>query len=337
MGTGTDSMIESSAEFRTKVLHESGASRRAQQVDIDDALLTSGGVHVIGQGLVALRGDVLRLLRFFEREFRVLARSYGAEDLHYPVLLPVEMLEELHYFAHFPQHVTFGSHLPEDLPLLASVARFAGANEGRLAADLIAGVGAKSHALKPAVCLPCYGHFRDFVLHNGQSVALTMQNHVFRYEGERCDLLSRLWDFQVRDIVFIGAYDRLQDLRRDVMEAAIGLCRELDLDARIELAHDPFFLETNRDKIVYQQLGEVKYELLIELPHRSKDIAAGSFNLHSDFFASVYNIRQADGKLAETACMGFGMERWVYGFLSQKGLDRTAWPERVATWVEESQ
>jgi hypothetical protein len=27
--------------------------------------------------------------------------------------------------------------------------------------------------------------------------------------------------------------------------------------------------------------------------------------------------------------MGFGFERWLYGFLSQKGLDPAGWPPRV--------
>jgi hypothetical protein len=47
----------------------------------------------------------------------------------------------------------------------------------------------------------------------------------------------------------------------------------------------------------------------------------------------VYNITRSDGSLAETACMGFGIERWVYGFLSQKGPERSAWPEPVARFV----
>ena len=36
-----------------------------------------------------------------------------------------------------------------------------------------------------------------------------------------------------------------------------------------------------------------------------------------------------DGSAAESGCVGFGLERWVYAFLSQRGLDRDAWPARV--------
>ena len=155
---------------------------------------------------------------------------------------------------------------------------------------------------------------------------LTMQNHVFRYEGTNFRPIRRGWDFNVRDIVFFGSYEDLSRLRAEVMERAIGLCRELDLEVTIELANDPFFLETSRDKAIYQRMGEVKYELLFPLPHRGESIAASSFNLHRDFYTSVYDTRRPNGELAESACMGFGLERWVYGFLTQKGLHPRAWP-----------
>jgi hypothetical protein len=58
-----------------------------------------------------------------------------------------------------------------------------------------------------------------------------------------------------------------------------------------------------------------------------------SFNLHRDFYTKIYDIRFAGGAYAETACMGFGIDRWVYGFLAQKGLDPRQWPERVRARV----
>jgi hypothetical protein len=109
------------------------------------------------------------------------------------------------------------------------------------------------------------------------------------------------------------------------MDRALALCRDLDLEVTIELANDPFFLDASRDKAIYQRMGEVKYELLFPLANRDA-LAASSFNLHRDYYTSVYNTRRPDGSLAESACMGFGLERWLYGFLAQKGLERGAWP-----------
>src|SRR5439155_25489540 len=113
-----------------------------------------------------------------EREFRTLAADFGAEENQYPVMMPSEILAEVGYFDHFPQHITFCSHLPGDLPLLESVgadARAGKSVQGRLAEP--------RHVLVPAVCLPCYGQQRDAVLEPGRVRTLTMQNHVFRCEG----------------------------------------------------------------------------------------------------------------------------------------------------------
>lgn len=326
-------MSTSPRAYRTRILREHTASRHVG-IDSDDALMGSSDVHALGPGLIALRGDVLALFRFFEATFLRLSRRFQAKESHYPVLLPMQILEEVGYFGHFPQHVTFCTHLPEDLPIIESVARSANENQGRLVEELRARVQVVSHTLKPAVCLPCYGQHRGARIPEDEVLRITMQNHVFRHETSPYDALARLWDFQVRDIVFMGAFNPLKTLRQEVMDAAMELCEELDLTARLELANDPFFLSENSNKIVYQRLGEVKYELMLRIPHRDMNVAASSFNLHRDFYASVYDIRLQDGAVAETACMGFGIERWVYGFLSQKGMDPRGWPDQVAAWVD---
>lgn len=281
--------------------------------DIDAELAQSPDVQILGDGLVALRGDLLRLFRFFERRFRELAADYGAEEQHYPVLVPAELLAELGYFGHFPQHITFCSHLPGDLPVLERVAK---TEVGKVPESLA--LAPPRHVLTPAVCLPCYRGQRGETIEMVRT--LTMQNHVFRYEGNNFQPLRRGWDFTVRDIVFFGSGDDLTRLRAEVMERAMDLCRELDLEATIELANDPFFLDASRDKAVYQRMGEVKFELLFPMPNGRDSLAASSFNLHRDYYTSVYGTKRANGELAESACMGFGIERWVYAFLVQKGL-----------------
>lgn len=322
------STVRTHRRIARKVLKECRAAS-VQYHDVDAALAESKDVQRLGEGLTGLRGELLALFRFFEREFMRLAEEFGAEENHYPVMLPAEVLAEVGYLAHFPQHVTFCSHLPASLPVLESVAAAPDAVRGETAEDFGARLSSPRHVLIPGVCLPCYGQQRGAVLEPGRVRTLTMQNHVFRYEGASFRPLTRAWDFTVRDIVFFGGYEELSRLREEVMERTLALCRELDLEVTIELANDPFFLDASRDKAVYQRMGEVKYELLFQLPYRGEALAASSFNLHRDFYTSVYDTRRADGSLAESACMGFGLERWLYGFLSQKGLDRSGWPSRV--------
>jgi len=304
-----------------KVRAEHRASR-LELHDVDADLEASSDVHLLGDGLIGLSGDLLRLFRFFEEKFRALAARYGAEEQHYPVMVPSAVLAEVGYFGHFPQHITFCSHLPGDLPVLERVAR---TETGKVPEQLE--LTPATHVLTPAVCLPCYRQNRGAMIENVRT--LTMQNHVFRYEGTRHSPLRRGWDFTVRDIVFFGSFEDLSRLRAEVMEHAMALCRDLDLEATIELANDPFFLDASRDKAVYQRMGEVKFELLFPMPNGRESLAASSFNLHRDYYTSVYDTRRPNGELAESACMGFGIDRWLYAFLTQKGMDAAEWPAKV--------
>jgi seryl-tRNA synthetase len=298
---------------------------------IDAELARHPDVQIVGEGLTGLRGGLLALFRFFERTFRGIADEFAAEDQYYPVMLPSEVLAEVGYFGHFPQHVTLCSHLPDRLPVLQEIAESTSHTPpSEIVRALAHRLDPPHHVLIPGVCLPCYRLQRDVTLAAGAVRTLTMQNHVFRYEADNFRPLARGWDFSVRDIVFFGSGAELVALREAVIRRAMRLCEELDLDATIALANDPFFLDASRDKAVYQRMGEVKYELLLTLPHRQETLAVSSFNLHRDFYTALYGTRQADGSVAESACMGFGLERWLYGFLSQKGLDPARWPARVA-------
>ena len=160
-----------------------------------------------------------------------------------------------------------------------------------------------------------------------------MQNTVVRFEGARSRSLSRLWNFTVRDLVFLGESDALTRLRREIADWAIGLREELDLSASLRLANDPFFLSPSRDKKLFQRLSEAKYELTLDLPFREEHLAVSSFNLHADFYCKTYGIELAEDRLASSACMGFGLERWVYAFLAQKSLDPRNWPKTVQSSI----
>ncbi|CAM2011563.1 hypothetical protein [Acanthopleuribacter pedis] len=322
-------------DFRRKVLLKHQA---AQQFPLagDAALAASPDVIQVGPGLIGFRGALMALYRFFEHRFLRLSQEFEAEQHHYPVMLPLQILHEVSYFSHFPQQVLCCAHLPDDLPVLESAAHAAANHAGTLSPEFYSQLAPPKLALKPAVCLPSYSAMRGHRLAEGETRVITMQNHVFRRECTTGFSPARLWDFQVRDIVFFGAYADLRRLRQTAMERTMDLCRELDLSAEMELANDPFFLEESRDKIMYQRLGEVKYELSLAVPHREKPVAASSFNLHRGFYTSIYDIGRGEEGKAESACMGFGLERWLYGFVAQKGLDPDKWPDPVRRFIKDA-
>jgi seryl-tRNA synthetase len=326
-------MLQTHRRIAAKVLFQT-ESRENTWFDVDQELSRTNELLPLGPGLAGIRGGILQLFRFFEHEFLQLAKEFHAEEQQYPTLLPAELVAELGYLGHFPQHVTFCSHLPDDLSVLDSVARVMGSPE-EIVRHAGENTASPQHVLTPGVCLPCYRQLRGTTLAEGEVRTLTMQNHVFRYESNRFRPMARGWDFTVRDIVFFGTYADMQTRRQQVLERTLELCRALDLTVTVEVANDPFFLDANRDKTIFQRMGEVKYELLFPLPFRDESLAASSFNLHRDFYTSVYGTQMADGNHAESSCIGFGLDRWTYGFLSQKGLHPERWPQRVRNYLRQ--
>jgi hypothetical protein len=81
----------------------------------------------------------------------------------------------------------------------------------------------------------------------------------------------------------------------------------------------------------------LKFEVRADLPYApGKTLAVGSFNYHQDFFGRSLHIQQESAENAFTACVGFGMERLVWAFLSQYGLDPRNWPRKVREGVSQA-
>ena len=59
-----------------------------------------------------------------------------------------------------------------------------------------------------------------------------------------------------------------------------------------------------------------------------------SFNYHRDHFGQIWGLRQADGQVAHTGCVGFGLERMTLALLYHHGLDPSHWPEDVRDVLE---
>jgi len=141
--------------------------------------------------------------------------------------------------------------------------------------------------------------------------------------------LERLWDFTIREIVFLGTREFVLESRQTFMQASFALMEEMGLRGFCEVANDPFFVtQDTAGKIFNQRMMELKYELRLHVDNE-RTIAAGSFNFHEQFFGETFKINHPDQTPILTGCVGFGLERLVYAFLCQYGLDETKWPQTL--------
>ena len=57
-----------------------------------------------------------------------------------------------------------------------------------------------------------------------------------------------------------------------------------------------------------QREQALKFEVLVQIAG-DEPTAVASFNYHHDHFTAPYGLGMADGGVAHTACLGFGLER----------------------------
>ena len=285
------------------------------------------GVHFLGTGQAALSGIPLRLFRYFDRVFEAFGDPWRAEPLRTPTLIPSKTLSRCDYFRSFPHNVTFAGHLREDASVIDGFrARHQTAEDvdDRALADM----ATPEACLSPAVCYHVY-HLHENQTLPAAGLSYGICGKCFRYESSNLSDLRRLWDFTMREVVFLGSRDAVLASR----ERSVGMMSEF-LDAHrlageIRTASDPFFVAPEAVSKTYFQLSsDSKLEVALLLPDGQRT-AVGSHNYHSDFFGRAFQTDVEGAGPMHSVCVAFGLERWVYGFLQQHGSDPLRWPEPV--------
>jgi seryl-tRNA synthetase len=78
----------------------------------------------------------------------------------------------------------------------------------------------------------------------------------------------------------------------------------------------------------------LKFELVVPITSRERPTAVASSNYHLDHFGLAFDIRTADGAVAHSACIGFGLERIALALFSTHGMDPDLWPHDVRSVLE---
>ena len=280
-------------------------------------LRARGELWDVAPGVTALRGDVATLYRALDRAIGALCGLETLDEWHVPPAIDFPTLGRTDYFASFPQWLTLASHLSDDRAVLE---RVAAQNDPREAA------APARMALNPAVCYHVYGALAGDIIDSPKIV--TAQSKCWRHESHRHGPLEREWAFTMREVVCIGSDDDAREFLARNIERVTDFARSLDIRATVAVATDPFFAPGARAKAMLQQIKELKRELLLPL-NRTDRTAAASFNLHDTFFGEAFDIRLRTGRAATSACVAFGLERWLLALLVRYGPDSVRWPSVV--------
>jgi seryl-tRNA synthetase len=286
-------------------------------------------LHKYGEGRFGFGPRLVELMSLFDRDVRALADKMHAAPYQFPTLIGADALDRCRYLRSFPSALTMVSHIREDFAAIQEFARVASWDVDRLVCDR-EGLSAIECLLAPSVCFHYYAWLKNRSI---ESACITALGKCFRFESKNMTGLERLWDFTMREVIFVGPAQYVLDQRRKAVDAAARLLDAWGFSYEIKSATDPFFIEDYAAMAAFQLAFDLKFEILAPLPYKQKDLAIGSFNYHQDFFGRSFGISGEDGEPIYTGCMGFGLERVVLAFLAQHGVDPKGWPVAVAKEV----
>jgi seryl-tRNA synthetase len=289
--------------------------------ELYDGLVQHGLIIPVGVPGIFGRNAVFEdVLRRFDDYVSRAAKDDGAEQLLFPPTLDRKVLEKSEYLDSFPQ-------------LAGAVFSFTGKERDAavLASRIHAGdawaplLTLTDVVLTPAACYPVYPTFAGTLSESGRLV--DMQNWVFRHEPSTEP--TRMQAFRVREFVRAGGAEIVVAWRDMWLERGIAMMRALGLPAKSEVASDPFFGRGGRMLSATQREQRLKFEITVPVISAEKPTALCSFNWHQEHFGRIFEIKTADGKIANTACLGFGMERVCMALFKHHGFDPKTWPAAV--------
>ena len=125
----------------------------------------------------------------------------------------------------------------------------------------------------------------------------------------------------MREIVCIGTAQEVKTFLANLQERVGQFFQAIQLPIEWKSATDPFFNPSRNPKYLLQKLDPVKTEMVF-----GEKLAIGSVNFHRNYFGEAFRIN-CQGKEAFSGCVAFGLERWLWGFLTQFGPSEKNWPE----------
>jgi seryl-tRNA synthetase len=290
---------------------------------VEHGLIIPSGV----QGVFARSQVFEDVAARFDQAVGRIAKDDGAVELSFPPTVPRTLIEKTGYMDSFPQ-------------LAGAIYSFKGKEFAarQLSAKIHAGEGWSDYLdmtdvmLTPAVCYPVYPTMTGTLPAGGKLV--TSLGWVFRHEPSPEP--TRLQAFRMREYIRSGTPEEVVEWRNTWVARGVALLESLGLPVVTNIAADPFFGKGGKLLAVSQKELELKFEVLCPVISKNEPTAICSFNWHQDKFATAFDIRTADGETANTACLGFGLERVVMSLLQAHGFDPDAWPAsvRAKLWPE---
>jgi seryl-tRNA synthetase len=292
------------------------AQRAFRDECLEQRLLVATGAP----GVYGRSGEFEDTLQRVDRFLFVDAATDRPEVVRFPPLIPRATFERTGYLKSFPH-------------LAGAVHSFSGGERDHrelLRAlehgdDWSAAFAPSGVLLTPAACYPVYPTLAGRLPEGGRLVDVS--SYCFRHEPSAD--VARMQMFRMHEHVRAGDPDTLASWRETWIHRAERVAEALGLEARVEAASDPFFGRGGQLLADSQRGQRLKLEVVTPIASAERPTAIISINYHQEHFGQIFGIETADGAVAHTSCVGFGLERIVLALYRHHGFERDGWPPRV--------
>ncbi|MDR6773072.1 amino acid--[acyl-carrier-protein] ligase [Azospirillum sp. BE72] len=295
----------------------------AAQAAYRDELVAAGLLIPTGvDGLYGRSGVFEEVVERFDALVTRWGGADGAEVMRFPPALNRRYFEESEYLKSFPHLAgtihSFAGDEKAHRTLLRRLEEGQDWTEEQVATDVV---------MTPAACYPVYPTIARRGALPGDGRLIDVFSYCFRHEPSIDP--ARMQMFRMREYIRIGTPEQVVEFRERWLERGREMMAALEVPLDIDVANDPFFGRAGAMLSSSQREQKLKFELLIPVTSTEKPTACLSFNYHQDHFGHIWDIRTADGGIAHTACVGFGMERVALALFRHHGFDPAGWPAAV--------
>ncbi|PWC36626.1 hypothetical protein TSO352_14060 [Azospirillum sp. TSO35-2] len=298
---------------------DAAAAQAAYRDELVDAgLLIPTGVD----GLYGRSGVFEDVVERFDALVTRWGGGDGAEVMRFPPALNRRYFEESEYLKSFPHLAgtihSFAGDEKAHRTLLRRLEEGQDWTEDQAATDVV---------MTPAACYPVYPTIARRGALPDEGHLIDVFSYCFRHEPSIDP--ARMQLFRMREYIRIGTPDQVVAFRELWLERGRAMMASLGVPLDVDVANDPFFGRAGAMLSSSQREQKLKFELLIPITSVEKPTACLSFNYHQDHFGHLWDIHGADGAVAHTACVGFGMERVALALFRHHGFDPESWPAAV--------
>ncbi|MEM3163894.1 MAG: aminoacyl--tRNA ligase-related protein [Halobacteria archaeon] len=266
-------------------------------------------------------------------------RPLGFQEAMFPKLISMEVMAKMPgYFEHLPEGMFYASsppREPEKFKEFKEVAKL----KKEIRRDILRSLLPEpEYVLAPAQCEPFYQLFsKERVRLEDLPVKMfDASGWTYRSEGGGVEGLVRTTEFWRMESVWLGTPEQVVETRDGIAEKAYELAEKtLDLEARLVVGAPFYAAPGAQDRVDISESRAIPTkDLEVWLPYRgdrerSEWLEIGAYTSARTKYVDAFHIKEAKDRDIWTGCGGFGLTRWMAGFLAQKGLDADRWPAEV--------